>query len=312
MTCLADLAALSEGTHVRGLYHLSAIKAQQTGRELAFVRLVLKDQSAELTVYCWPERFAAIRHIKVGGPIEAAFEIHRVGTQLLPRLLEAENASPRGMLLLQSLTQEAIPNVQLAAQLEHLIRHCPVPSLQCFLDRTFERRDITLPFLTLPASRAHHHAWPGGLAGHSLEVTRIVYASSILDSVQERALGLVARLFHDLGKIRSFKQDGRKTRLGRVVPHTHLTLEMLAPTLPLLDRLWPDGAIGLRYLLGWPSGKGYPRPLIPIALLVEQADRYNAATSARCLAAGAKRPWQQFASLPGPGPRSTFWYPEPA
>ncbi len=43
------------------------------------------------------------------------------------------------------------------------------PVLQTFAQRVLHDPAIAVPFATLPASRAHHHARPGGLLTHSLE-----------------------------------------------------------------------------------------------------------------------------------------------
>src|SRR3546814_7913564 len=58
----------------------------------------------------------------------------------------------------------------------------------------------------MPASAKHHHARPGGLAVHSLEVAEDL-AGHIGLSDTERDLGVAGALLHDIGKVWSYTPD---------------------------------------------------------------------------------------------------------
>lgn len=309
MTLLRTIPQLAETTEVEGIYRLVSFEELEDSRGRAFAKVGLEDHSDTLDAYTWKKPLTGLRTVPIGQRIEARLAVHRWRGQLMPRLLKAATAPTETSSILRTLPSGSLPMPSLATQLEHLICGCELPALQDFLERVFSQASVVRAFLTLPASRSHHHSWPGGLAEHSLEVARIVQASSFLDVMEERALGITAGLLHDIGKIRTFAPGARKSPLGRVIAHESMTLEMLAPALASLDRLWPDGAIALRYLLTSKSRPEGTRPLLPIALLLDQADRYSAAASARRIASAARQPWQNFATLQAPGPRTRFWYP---
>ena len=91
--------------------------------------------------------------------------------------------------------------------------------------------------------------------------------------LQDYELGLVAALFHDIGKILTLTYEMNRTSLGRGLDHDKLTLEVLAPYLKQLDRDWPEGARQLRYLLTWKLNQRIPK--FNMADLVACCDRLS-------------------------------------
>ena len=66
--------------------------------------------------------------------------------------------------------------------------------------RIFREREVVARFWTMPASARHHHALPGGLAVHSLEVARNLAGQAAVGG-HERDLCIAAGLLHDIGKV---------------------------------------------------------------------------------------------------------------
>ena len=103
-------------------------------------------------------------------------------------------------------------------RLTHLLPHdlCPVPgvvyqtarlvdqlttgSLRRFVTRALTRKEVLTRYWTSPASRQDHHAYPGGLAEHSLEIAVAVASSKGLPGLY-RELGIAYALLHDYGKV---------------------------------------------------------------------------------------------------------------
>jgi 3'-5' exoribonuclease len=211
---------------------------------------------------------------------------------------------------IQLVPRRALPRPDLAARLQTLIDQCETVPLRHFLGTVFSERSFSQAFLTLPASQSHHHAYPGGLAEHSLEVAHLLQTVVAHEEPAMANLTAVAGLLHDVGKIALLKENGARTRAGFVLRHDTLTLELLAPALANLDALWPDGATALRYLLTWqPSGQDR-RPLLPAALALQFADRYSSAHGARERAFAGAPDWKRFARLDTAGPISRFWRPD--
>ncbi len=186
----------------------------------------------------------------------------------------------------------------------------PYPALQAFVLQTFLDKVMRDSFFSLPASREHHHSWPGGLAEHSVEVAKRVASDLLVADPFERWVGSVAGLFHDIGKVRTMSADTSRRRYSELIHHESLTLELLSQSLVWLDQSDPDAGHLLRYLLTYQPAKE-PLPHVPIAMVIRESDRLSAATSARRLAFASAPAWRRFATLDVPGPKNRFWRPPP-
>lgn len=124
--------------------------------------------------------------------------------------------------------------------------------LRRFLFDVFLNKDIAKAFTSVNASINHHHAWKGGLLVHSVESALMVnqLAKTWMTPV-EAAVTVVATLLHDIGKTRTFQENGHWSELGHYVSHDALSLEILAPYLAELEKQWRTGANLLRHILGW-------------------------------------------------------------
>ena len=134
-----------------------------------------------------------------------------------------------------------------------------------FVCDVLQRRDVFNHFWVTPASARHHHAFPGGLASHSLQVARDLAGHSTLTQM-ERDLGVAGALFHDIGKIWSYTADMFLTKDALALGHELLGLTKLTRELAALENKWPDGANAMRAML---SGQSRPRDngSLPSALI---------------------------------------------
>ena len=128
------------------------------------------------------------------------------------------------------------------------------PELRNFAHSVLSQDSLAFPFVSGPASLEHHHNHPGGLLEHSLECTDIVAGMKWFPT-HIRELGVVAALFHDIGKIVTMTGEMKRTSTGYLVDHDLLNLELLSYSLQILDEEWPDGARALRYILSWDKGR---------------------------------------------------------
>lgn len=243
------------------------------------------------------------------GLIALSILVNRHGAYLL-----GSNSHLRTMDSFQSLTHlpaSRVSSVEMVMGVEQWLHSCPYPALKAFVYQVLGQPDIGCSFFSLPASAKHHHCDAGGLARHSMEVAQAVYAVSGGFAEHERWLAAVVGLLHDLGKVRSFHPDGRRTETGYLVSHELLGLELIVPALSRLDSAWADGANALRYLFDWMLRPKHQRPLMPIAMTIRQADMMSASADDRQKAFSSKPDWQTFARSDGPGPASSYWLPRP-
>lgn len=178
-------------------------------------------------------------------------------------------------------------------RLYRILTGISTPALRQFAEAVLMTPEIADSFYRVPASSRHHHSYPGGLLDHSLECAEHLkgspgFAAAILD------IGVVAALLHDIGKIRTHDACGKLTKVGRLVEHDKLTLEILAHPLTELERRDSEMANFLRSLWGWlASGPNRRAPNHAIAEVVLQADHVSAHRGAEELAfAGAPGYWR--------------------
>jgi 3'-5' exoribonuclease len=75
-------------------------------------------------------------------------------------------------------------------------------AIRGFVESVLADDEIAFPFISVPASRQHHHSIAGGLLQHSLECVIMVSRFIEFPNI-ELELGIVGALLHDIGKIRT-------------------------------------------------------------------------------------------------------------
>lgn len=291
---------------VEGHYRLTKIQRSTDCHGQSNMMALLEDCSGQIYCHDWKVNNSSSRRLN-SNLYSCVLYIKRERGGISAELLSAKPAEITHHNVLQFLPYSEIATPHTIMEIMALIEQCPIAALRQFINHVFACEEFALPFFQLPASREHHHAYPGGLAQHSLEVVPIVQHSLWQVTEDEYWLSIVAALFHDIGKLKVFKKDGNKTPIGFVLDHDVLTLELLASPLGLLDKKWPDGAIALRYLLT--KSPRTTRPLMPCALAIDYADKMSSAQSTRKQAFNQKPAWQRFAKLEAKGPASLFWRP---
>lgn len=126
-------------------------------------------------------------------------------------------------------------------------------------------------FWTSPASRRDHHAYPGGLAQHSLQIARMVKGTPDLPE-EYRELGIVHGLLHDYGKIWCYDPSTGPTLDSR--HHVAIGLHQLGDALHELTERDPTLGAAMRELLGgarMPRNIGYPLAVGRIVHAFDQA-----------------------------------------
>lgn len=191
-----------------------------------------------------------IHAIRLLDPDEMTFEA------LLPRSWVTPAQYPTLILLLQSLN---------AVSHRHVRR---------FLIDVLLNTNTALGLLTVPASIRHHHAYPGGLLEHTVDM--------LLELEQQHRNGLdrlhmdVMRaliIVHDIGKVVTHV-SGAYTQRGQWQPHEPAGLELLASPLATLERNVPSMANIIRAAFKPPNY--HPKQRHELHTLLSDLDRTSA------------------------------------
>ncbi len=243
-----------------GIFRTHPSHRARSWRGGPYLRFGLKDESRNLRARGWYGQYAGPAEIPKDGLLQVTgylkFEReHWVANifraELLPEAQPAPACSPAG-------------GLQAEEELRSLIASLNLIPLRSFVQAVMMDPAIGPRFFRAPASRDHHHDHVGGLLEHSLECAQIVSSCSRWDRF-EAEVGIVAALLHDVGKVRTFQLDGRKTPVGWLVGHDDLTLEVLASHLANLNKTCLDAAIALRHIWSW-LGERNPRPHSPLSV----------------------------------------------
>ncbi len=158
-------------------------------------------------------------------------------------------------------------------QLQQWLGALETSPLKRVVNQVLLEREVRHQLLRMPASRAHHHAFPGGLLVHSMEALhsarQLAHCAQL--ETQERELCEVAALLHDLGKINTIYSDV----VG--LDHKVETLKLVERPLNWLIAKHPDLGRGLETILlqlAYPT-KGFPAFLG--TQIVTLADRFSTA-----------------------------------
>ncbi|WP_029406955.1 TraI domain-containing protein [Thiomicrorhabdus sp. Milos-T2] len=178
-----------------------------------------------------------------------------------------------------------------------IVESITLQPLKRFMIDVLSSNEHMQDFVSLPASKQHHHSFPGGLISHSIECALMTYQTVIsLSSVSknEAEVAMIAALLHDFGKIKTlgFKTH---TSLGRLVDHEQLTLMLLNDSLQKLTNSWQQGAETLQYLLLWKERMGVCRFVSGNA--IKMADHLSTSASLRMMAFKNKPGYFHFAEL---------------
>lgn len=258
---------------ISGLYRLRNPLRRTTRRGRPYLRVQLEDMNGSLYGYLWKDEFedGGLRDLSpvyIEGRLRQRSDGPVVDLDAIRQHRETDPAA-----VVRLIPQSICPVPWLMPVLQVAVGRITIPPLARFVASVLADDSLAFAFASAPASLNHHHNYPGGLLAHSLECFQMVERHHEFPRAHYQ-VGLVAALFHDIGKILTLTHEMKRTSLGSSVDHDKLTLETLAPYLWEMDRQWPQGATELRYLLTWKIGRRVPD--FDMADLVSCCDRLSA------------------------------------
>lgn len=258
-----------------GVYWLSEIQHRARASDgVRYARLVLDDARGVIIALLWPEWLHQLGAVRCPGPV---FVLGRAGGGAGDRCLHVERirtlgtdepATGASLLPRRMCPEAALPALDALIDFEAKL----IGPLSGFLRDVLRDPEIGLPFIRCKASQHHHHAWPGGLLAHSVEMLPLAdpLARAAMPA-QPNAVELVGivLLLHDVGKILTVGESVRPrwpdTAAGSP-RHEVVGLQLLRPHLERLkwvDReSWQILDYCFRYMAAEPRKRGYAESLI--------------------------------------------------
>ncbi|MFI8749958.1 TraI domain-containing protein [Vreelandella lionensis] len=294
-----------------GTYRLTGRVVEFDNAKTPFLKLRLSDYEGDriamlnLNKTLVPERIGHLDFVTASG-VKCLSEQF-----LLDEFRKATREEVRSLDTLQSLPRVYSPAPEVFDQLVKTVQSLQSEHLRGFLTRVLERKERIEVFLNAPASVTYHHAYPGGLLEHSLNVANNAVAMLRLNEpamprlMQETCF--VAGLLHDIGKTYTYDSKGKPNAAWKLCSHDAFTLEACAYGLAYLDQHEPDIAMTLRHIWTCASpGARYGQPAaMTLARYIRDADGQNAMADNQQRAFGTKRQWG-FSQIG----QNVFWRPD--
>ncbi|MGC6447051.1 MAG: 3'-5' exoribonuclease YhaM family protein [Rubripirellula sp.] len=119
---------------------------------------------------------------------------------------------------------------QLFGQLSSMLKGVKDPALQAIGEAFLADSDFVQALQRAPAAVSHHHAFPGGLLQHTVDLMELVKIVATRYPQLDGDLLLYGAFLHDLGKIKELSSSGETTYTdqGQLVGHIVIGVQMLS------------------------------------------------------------------------------------
>ncbi len=207
-----------------------------------YLQVELSDRIGSLSGRMWNATDADYRGFEDGDfvRVEGATQVYQGGLQMI--VSSICRARPEEIDYADFMTLSPADIDRLAARLAELLRSMQNEHLrnlaECFLaDDDFMRR-----FARTPAGVKNHHAYPGGLLEHVVNLMEIITRIADRYPAIDADLLLFGAFLHDIGKIEELSCDKgfSYTDAGQMLGHIVLGLTMLEDKIAEAQRLAPE------------------------------------------------------------------------
>lgn len=268
-----------------------------------YLSLTLSDKTGRIQGRVWKDAravAAALRERSVVS-VRGTAEEYRGEVQVnVSQAAPVNDPSPE--LLSELLPQPRVDISRLKSRLGDVIAGIATPALQDLLARVMDSQETGESFAAAPAAKLIHHAYPGGLLEHSLEVVELCEAACRLFPALDRDLLVTGALLHDLGKIREYTtaESIELADEGRLIGHVNIGLRLLDQAVAGIPGFPSDLAAHLSHMLLSHHGEmENGSPVVPQtieAMALHLADLTSARLKQfeQALAACGDEPWSQY------------------
>lgn len=173
-------------------------------------------------------------------------------------------------------------DILLSREIDSIIETIQNPMLKELLITVFSSPEIKDSFFKKAAGIEIHHAYIGGLAQHTIEVTKIVIALCNVFSYIDYDIAVTSALLHDIGKTLELSDfpENKYTDKGRLLGHISLGIEIIDEKISLIDNFPPELKTALEHcVLSHHGTLEMGSPVVPMTLeasAVHNADNCSA------------------------------------
>lgn len=261
-----------------------SVKSTKTGKQ--YLDLELRDNSATRNAKMWgnfesflPEAQPGIV-IKMLGALDEFNGQPQIKIDRIRVSTQEDNVSPSDFL-----PKSVRPAIEMEQELEKRISAISDENLKNLLGVILSEENFN-KYKQVPAGKAWHHAYIGGLLEHTLEIVKICDLMCDIHSEVNRDLLIAGAILHDLGKIEElqFESGFDYTDKGKLLGHIVIVANIIEKEASKISDFPEDLKNHLIHLVLSHQGKlEFASPVTPKtleAIILYQADELSAKTNA--------------------------------
>lgn len=190
--------------------------------------------------------------------------------------------SPDNELIKSIIPSCELNDILLSREIDSIIETIQNPILSELLKIVFNSTEIKESFFKKAAGIEIHHAYIGGLAQHTIEVTKIVMALCNVFSYIDYDIAVTSALLHDIGKTLELSDfpENKYTDTGRLMGHISLGIEIIDKKISMIDNFPPELKTAVEHcILSHHGTLEMGSPVVPMTLeasAVHNADNCSA------------------------------------
>jgi len=230
---------LKENEKISEVYAVSDKQLRPNKKGNLYLQFNLSDRTGTICGFIWDAHNASSYDFESGDYVRAEGTTQRFqGTlQFIAKSLtkvDASSIDPAEFVRIQAVD---IPKAQ--SRLRELLRSITDPHLRNLADCFMIDDSFIELFSRTPAGIKLHHAYPGGLLEHSLQMMETATRIADLYSMLNRDLLLMGAFLHDIGKTKelAFGNEMYYTDQGQLLGHPFLGVEILDEKIAEAEKL---------------------------------------------------------------------------
>lgn len=200
----ALIGDLEDGSSIDRVLIATDLQRCTTRKGSEYLRLVVGDRTGRLPAVMWePPRDVKASALRIVGRVS---DHPRYGRQLV--VSELLETNPTDVDLSSLLPGPAESPAKLERRLDIALERVEDAWLQGLLEKLLGcRGELRAEFLRATAAKYNHHAYPGGLLEHTLQVADAVSDFARSHPAVDRDLAIAGAVLHDIGKLESYEDD---------------------------------------------------------------------------------------------------------
>ena len=280
---LKSLATKDKVEHFLLLTNFS-VKSTKAGKE--YLDLELRDQSILINAKMWDGFQSILQSLRPGTVVKVLGSMDEFNNQ--PQLkIERMRAALKEDSVSTSdfLPKSQRPLNEMETELNNRIDQINNLNLKKLLKVLLDGENFQ-KYKKVPAGKAWHHAYIGGLLEHTLEIVRICELMCDIHSEINRDLLITGAILHDMGKIEELEYESGfdYTDKGKLLGHIVIAANLIEKAASNIENFPEDLKNQLIHLVLSHQGKlEYASPVTPKtleAIVLYQADELSAKTNA--------------------------------